>query len=245
MPYLKDGRQVLFLLHRSPPHSFDKRAGLEIQQKLKGFLPQVRVRFFGEGKGPIYSNQNNPLGILGDDDLADSYDIQSPIRGYDLIPTDLIVNQQKKLINPKHYNFIWSCYWHMLWSVLNSLQEDIQWLCMFELRADEDEGVKELPTALKTKWDLWHKLAQFANLADELQMDEITSNENLEFNYKNFWEVLNNDHKEAAKRIKAISEYVGKVLKGKLEDEKTGVYHLRRIQEELVEILKILPEEMV
>ncbi|MEQ1746179.1 MAG: hypothetical protein ABMA02_12185 [Saprospiraceae bacterium] len=240
--------KVLYLLHTSSPHNFDESARLELARCLQLPSDRLRVRLFGlSGRrlGPAYFGVYSTLGVLGRrGNLPASYSITLPDGRREEVWSNLVVDASQKLLNPKHLEHLWACYWETPFTTLWRLEEDFQQHTMgydFQLT----HPPRNLREYLRQDPLLWHKLISFANRED-LATDPHLLRAAADCRADNHCSHLNWLEENAlSERLSRLRDYVADLLdEGPSAAALSDHEHIDHISSELKAIVELLPPNL-
>lgn len=235
---------ILFLLHESTPHYFDDAFRKALLKKLELPSSRLRVRLFGGRRGPIYL-ANSELGVLGvEGNFPVWYNVPLPDGRIDRKRSDFVLNHERKLLNDKHLDYLWMCYWNTPKDIIRRLAENFEWWMMgYEAQLRKPES--NLCEYLCLEPVLWHKLAQFA------QREDLGYDRDLLQNYAEYRAVnhclhlKSRDQDSIANQILELSNYVGGVMNTANKESISDLNDVTYIHRSLTNIADAIPSNIL
>lgn len=227
---------ILLFLHRSQPHGYQKSHANDIEMALGLSSNQLRIRLFGDGKGPIYCRRGRPLGILGTDGEFGEYVENDETPGtYD--ETGLVVDHNAKTLNDNQFDYNWNYYWHEPRKQIFQLAEDFR-IWSFGYVAAVKEKPIDLQDYLQAESSLWTRLHHFGQVG-HLSPDKNTQGYSFE-GYHDF--LKTHQYHDEYNQLIATHEFIGKKINQKVDQQDANDV-IEDIYDKLISLYEQLPNQ--
>ncbi len=157
-------KEILLFLHNSTPNHLGNDARKEISAELQQKGLRFRVIVFSGGTEHIYGALN-PLGILGYEGhfpLQETEDENGLICS---VYTDLIIDEDQRIINNRHFDSVWNHYWYSRKPIL-ALAERLAWVFIQSASKENAPASVQLKNRLNER-NVWTDLIAFITTAED------------------------------------------------------------------------------
>jgi len=155
-------KEILLFLHNSRPNHLGNDARKEISAELQQKGLRFRVIVFSGGKEHIYGALN-PLGILGYEGHFPVQEIKDENGETRIGYTDLVVDENQRIINDRHFNSVWNHYGYSPKPILD-LAERLAWFFIQSSSKQKAANEVSLKECLNERI-VWADLAAFTTTA--------------------------------------------------------------------------------
>ena len=197
-PYLLKGYHAIIMLHESYPHSYRDEDCNKLKNTFGRHITLVRVRLFGNGRGPVYFNsRENPLGILGKNGSFPY--IRNEHTGQEI--QTFVLDREEKKIDSRFFKFVWNYYWHAPRHLMNDLANRFQYWAVMGFDAQQQE--QNLADYLRSEPLMWGRLKTLVEMEQDEQESFIEETSEYDMtSYQSYLRAVGKE--EIAQQIQAI-----------------------------------------